>query len=336
MIDGHGDDIYRYGARVKYNFSSNICRVDYLDKLMQHIALHPEVMGSYPEPYPGELEAMIAATEGVPAECVIVTNGATEAIYLIAHAFQNEGSDILSPTFSEYEDACRMYGHKIHHAARIDEISVDAGVVWLCNPNNPTGKVLPADTVQGLAGIHCDKIFVIDGAYADYAVKPVMTPRTAVDTGNVVLLGSFTKRYSVPGLRIGYAIADSAILDKIRQYRMPWSVNAIAIAAARYLMTDTGTPTVDASRLHEEALRLRGELMECGMWVSETDCNFMLCRLPCGSAPELKEWLVERYGILIRDASNFHGLDNRYIRVAAQSREDNKLLIKAIREWMSF
>lgn len=335
MIEGHGDDIYRYGGKVKYNFSSNICAPSSLGHITDYISANKEILGSYPEPYPASLESALAATLRLSADSVIVTNGATEAIYLIAHAYKQEVSAIVSPTFSEYEDACRLYNHSVLHIDTVEALPPEARVVWLCNPCNPTGKVTDADLLKGIVHENPDKIFVIDQAYADYTTRRVLDPCEAVDTGNVLLLGSFTKRYSVPGLRIGYALGAAKLLTRVRACRMPWSVNAVAVAAARCLLSDTESK-VDASALHSEALRVAEALRNAGIMVQDTDCNFMLCRLPHGSAADLKEWLVDNHGILIRDASNFHGLSRQHFRVAVQTREADDLLIKAIKEWMSF
>ncbi len=116
---------------------------------------------------------------------------------------------------------------------------------------------------------------------------------------------------------------------------MPWSVGGISISGAEYLIEHKDSYAIDSEGLHREALRLAEAFGEIGIDVCETDCNFILCRLPEGRrADELKECLVERVGILIRDASNFEGLDSRCFRVAAQGREENDLLIKALKEWI--
>lgn len=334
MIEGHGDDIYRYAGKVKYNFSSNIFPSGHLERVMRHLACNPSLLGAYPEPFPGTLEAAIARKEEVAIENVMVTNGATEAIYLIAHAWKGAVSAIVSPTFSEYEDACRMYGHALIYMDAPEGDAADAGIMWICNPNNPTGRVTPLSVLRRAVDADSSRIVVIDRAYADYTCEPVMSALEAVERGNVILLGSFTKRYSVPGLRVGYAIGDAALLDRVRSCRMPWSVSALAISGAHFLLNDVPS-VVDAGALHREALRLGDALRDLGIDVSATGCNFMLCRLPRGSAPQLKEWLMVNHGLLIRDASNFHGLDGRYFRVAAQSPEADDLLINAIKEWIS-
>ncbi len=336
MTEGHGDDIYRYGASaVRYNFSSNIlCGVDHTP-LMRHLASCSEAVTNYPEPVPAALERQLAHEAGVEPDCVTVTNGATEAIYLIAGAMEGMTSAVLQPTFSEYADACTLYRHHIVNCMSLHDIPAEAAVVWICNPGNPCGRVIDKAVLDGLVTRRGDAVFVIDQAYADYTILPVMTAAEAVDYDNVILLNSLTKRFSVPGLRIGYATGAAALLDRMRARRMPWSVNGPAIEAARFLLGRKQEYAIDARTMHEEALRLSDGLRRLGVAVEPTDCNFMLCCLPEGSSRSLKEWLIERHGILIRDASNFYGLTPAHFRVAVQGRQADDILINAVGQWMS-
>ena len=143
MIDGHGDDAFRYGDKIKMNFSSNVySRADY-SELKEHLMTHFDVIGHYPEPDAHSLESMLAEKLGVDENTIMITNGANEAIYLIAQLYKGWASIIPQPTFTEYEDACREYGHTISYESTDDlEILPEDRIYWLCNPNNPTGNVL--------------------------------------------------------------------------------------------------------------------------------------------------------------------------------------------------
>lgn len=136
---------------------------------------------------------------------------------------------VIVPTFSEYADACAIYGHQLSFVSDIDKPLPGADVVWMCNPNNPTGKVCDKDLLLSVIDSRPDTIFIMDQAYADYTCEPVITPDEAVERPNLVLLGSLTKRFAVPGLRIGYAVACPGLLDRVRTVRMPWSVNQLAV-----------------------------------------------------------------------------------------------------------
>ena len=325
MIVGHGDDSWRFGRPVAANFSSNVySRVD-LSPLKEHLAARLDAIGNYPEPEPYTLEAAIAAREGIAPEAVCVTNGATEAIYLIAQAWRGSRSAILQPTFSEYEDACRLHGHTVSD----DE----PNLVWLCNPNNPTGSVLDAEEVKKMVSDR-DKIFVIDQSYGFFTEEPLMSAAEAVAAGNVLQLNSMTKRYAMPGLRLGYIVGSPQLLNRIRSVRMPWSVNALAIEAGLYLTEHPDTAPIDKPALLAEAQRLREELNSIpSIEVQPTGTHFMLCEIKTGASAGLKQWLMERHGLLIRDASNFKGLSSGHFRIAAQTPQENDLLIAAIKEY---
>lgn len=348
MIEGHGDDIYAYGGAVRHNFSSNILSGVNHGALAEHLSgCIAAGIGSYPEPQPGLLERMMAQRLSVSPENVMVTNGATEAIYLIAHAYAGAESYIVVPAFSEYEDACALYSHKLAFIDRhcfTDCFSAGKGesaatgkrpeCVWLCNPNNPAGYVTDVNLLRDVIACNQDTLFVIDQAYADYTSRPVLDAEEVARAANVILFGSFTKRFSVPGLRVGYAVGGGGVLSRVKSFRMPWSVSGVAIEGAKYLLEHSDEYRIDCESLHAEAMRLTEGLRDMGIGVDETDCNFVLCHLPHGTARELKEWLVAKYGILIRDASNFRGLTDGYFRVAAQSEEENDLLISALKEWI--
>lgn len=335
MIEGHGDDSFRYGTMVCHNFSSNICSdVDH-SGLMAYLASVGEGIKSYPEPEPLSLGRMLAAEAGIDEGCVAVTNGATEAIYLIAQMSSgSEKSVIVGPTFREYQDACRIHGHRVTHIGALSDIPEDSVTVWLCNPNNPTGKVYDKEELLGLIDSMLQTVFIIDQAYSDYTALPLLTAPEVARRDNVITLHSLTKRFAIPGLRIGYAIGSHRLIGRMRELRMPWSVNQLAIEAAKYLLDNKSNYHIDADGLHREALRIAESLRALGIAVSDTDCNFILCKLPAGNAAELKEYLVNSHGILIRDASNFEGLGKGHFRVAAQKPVENDMLINAIRQWM--
>lgn len=335
MIDGHGDDIFRYGDKIKINFSTNIPQAVDHSGLLNHLAKAGAIFKNYPEPEPRSVEQKLAELYGIDAANIIVTNGATEAIYLLAHAFSGRQSAIIAPTFREYQDACGVYNHAVQFVTSLDEIGQDKDMVWLCNPNNPTGNVYDKRELLEVIDYHRDTLFVVDQAYALFSVKDVFSIADAMQRNNVVVLRSLTKQFVVPGLRIGYAIGSVEIMTRMRSLRMPWSVNSIAIEAALYLLDNSGTYAFNAPELHAEAMRLGSEMSRLGIDVSSTSCNFLLGRLPYSSAASLKSWLIDNHGLLIRDASNFEGLTPRHFRVAAQSHEENNMLINALREWTS-
>ena len=328
MIEGHGDDLYKYDG-IKMNFSSNTnCYAD-LKPLEQHLkTVLEKAIASYPEPQPKRLEALIADRSGILPEEVCVTAGATEAIYLIAQTFKGSKSVIPQPTFSEYADACHIHNHIVSLGATLE----GARLVWMCNPNNPTGKVIPKDTLKETISISKETFFVIDQSYESFTLCPLLTDKEAVKMGNLLLIHSMTKRYAIPGLRLGYIVGDKELLGRVRAQRMPWSVNSLAIEAGIFLTYSGEEKPVPL----QESQRLRNKLNEIsGIETFDSDTHFFLARLTNGKASDLKEYLARQQGILIRDASNFPTLDQNYFRIAARTPEENDFLIETIRKFLN-
>ncbi len=335
MIEGHGDDLYKYGKKIVSNFSSNVYnRIDH-SGLYRRLNERLSTICSYPEPIPYSLESEIAGRYSLTPRQVCVTNGATEAIYLIAQTFQGRTSAVLGPTFSEYADACRVHRHEVKPFYSLDALPEDADLVWICNPNNPTGEVRNAEDLKTLIGSHPDKLFVFDQSYEYFTLKSLLGMKEAVAFPNVILLHSMTKQYAIPGLRVGYLTASEGLVDDIRCRRMPWSVNSLAIEAAKYLLEEGEAVSADVPQLLAERERLAKRLLATGMLeIWPTDTHYMLIKLRMGKAAALKDFLAVNHGILIRDASNFEGLDERFFRIATQTPEENDKLVEAVNGWI--
>lgn len=320
MIEGHGDDLYRYDG-IKMNFSSNIYNGTDLNDLEAFIGARLHVVRSYPEPSAASLERMIAQDCGINPDEVLVTSGAVDAIYLIAQAFRSLGTcHIVRPTFREYEDACRVFGYQERE---------DGAVCWLCNPNNPTGTVLDEVNVLALAKFH--QLLVVDQSYEDYTAAPLLSPSDVVNRDDIILLHSMTKRYAVPGLRLGYVTASATVIRRLRGQYRPWAINALSLEAGKWLVSRGVTAIPDLAGYLAETERLRLQLDGLdGIEAQETKTNFFLCTIQQATAHELKEYLAHEHGILIRDASNFTGLTPHHFRIATQSPEENDALVSAI------
>ncbi len=336
MINGHGDDLYNYSQRIEGNFSSNVYNYPDKSKLKSYLQERLDHVFSYPEPVPTSLEKAFSDFFRVEAGNVCVTNGATEAIYLIAQTFREAKSAILMPTFSEYADACRMHAHRVMPFYALEAIPAEARLVWLCNPNNPTGQVYSRDALIRLIEKRPRTIFVIDQSYESFTLQRLFSVKEGVGFPNLVLLHSLTKHYSVPGVRLGYMTANERLLNEIRLRRMPWTVNAMAIATGFYALEQRMALPFDLTGYLREAERLRQALLSTGLievWPSDT--HFMLSRLRYGKASALKEYLVQEHGLLIRDASNFDGLNDHFFRVATQTPSENDKLTNAINLWIT-
>lgn len=333
MINGHGDDLFNY-VGIKSNFSSNTYNFFCHDGLYRHLNSQMATIAHYPESDAASLEEELTKQWGLCPGELMVTNGATEAIYLIAQAYRNAVSAIVGPTFSEYADACRLHRHTTIQLDGFDGIDGSHQLVWICNPNNPTGKVFPIAELEAVIANFPHTLFVIDCSYAPFSHLPQIDSRKGGRFPNVLLLHSMTKRFAIPGLRLGCISGNRALLGNIRAQRMPWSVNQLAICAGQYLLAHQNEYRIDLANLQDEVRFLTEALNRLGGFeVLPTDCHFMLVRCGAGTAKSLKEYLATQCGILIRDASNFEGLDASYFRIAAQSHNENEQLVKCIEQW---
>lgn len=320
MIDGHGDDTFRYEG-IGMNFSSNIFPQADLAALETHLSCQLHRIHSYPEPTPDSLARHIAQAEGVDEACVLVTNGATEAIHLIAQTFRAlDTFTIVHPTFSEYADA--SFANGLHEVGQ-------GALGWLCSPNNPTGLVTPTEDILAMAAQH--QQLVVDLAYEDYTLAPMPTAQHLLERGNIIALHSMTKQYAVPGLRLGYVVAPPVLIEQLRRHYHPWAVNALAIEAGRWLVANATRPCVDLPTYLAETQRLRQMLNAIdGISAADTQTNFLLCAIEPTTAAELKDFLATHFGILIRNAANFRGLTPHHFRIATQTPAENEALVAAI------
>lgn len=335
MIEGHGDDRYKYG-HIRADFSSNVpAGIDHT-ALRVHLAAHLTDIGRYPEPEPYTLERELAAHLGLDPAQVVATNGATEAIYLAAHLMARQGgrSAIVEPTFAEYADACRIHGLEPEPVRDPFIPATGYSSLWCCNPNNPTGRIWERARLLAAIDARPETIFVIDQSYEAFTLKPVLSTVEAAARPNVILIHSMTKCYAVPGLRLGYLTASAALCERLRRLRMPWSVNVLAIEAGRFLLRE-GVGGFSLEAMLTEAERLTEALRTMGVFRPlPTDTHFFLVETEYSTAAEIKEWLAREEGILIRNADNFHSLTPRHFRIAAQTHADNDLLIAALKRWI--
>lgn len=322
MIHGHGDDLHQYDA-IKANFSSNVYVSADHSALLEHLSHHlDEIASSYPEPEPLSLQRALAQELGYREGQVLITSGATEAIYLIAHATAGSKTHILEPTFSEYRDACQLYRHNLVARQQADTL-------WLCSPNNPTGQVVDSEI-----NVETNRLIVIDRSYQYFCRKPITRPTTdELERENRLYIHSLTKQYRIPGLRLGYIVGSEQWILRLKALRQPWSVNAVALEAGRWIVTHHMPETIERQGLWIEADRLYTQLNYLeGYEVYPSDTHFFLIKTP-HRAGLLKEYLARKHGLLIRDASNFEGLSPYHIRIATQRPVDNEALLAALQHY---
>ena len=210
MINGHGDDLHQH-EEIKHNFSSNVYYKGCSPLLMDVLKDAVTHIQNYPSPLAYELNVLAAKHFQLDEKNFLFANGATEAFYLIAQKFAGKSATIVAPTFSEYEDACRIYGITTQFIQRsaIETTDFNTDLVFICNPNNPNGAILSLATLEQLFIRFPKAHFIIDEAYNEFtsAVKSALPLIQMYN--NLSIVRSLTKTFAIPGLRLGYLVSNT-------------------------------------------------------------------------------------------------------------------------------
>lgn len=334
MINGHGDDLYRYSGKIKYNFSSNVYYKGCPPELLAEISSAVCAIQSYPSPAAEELNEAASKKFRLNRNHFLFTNGATEAFYLIAHLFSGASAAIVAPTFSEYEDACKIHGLSYQLIEKASPTSTDYQLIFICNPNNPDGSTIPTEALTRLIEGAPSTVFVIDEAYIEFTNQTTSLTLWIQQLPNLIIVRSLTKTFAIPGIRLGYVIASPDIIERLVSKKMPWSVNALAIQAGLKLFAYYDEWLFNVEELLTETNEFIHALSAINwLQVKPTYTSYFLAKLNQGTASALKDYLAIQHGILIRDATNFKRLEGEYIRLATQSPAANASLIKALQHW---
>ncbi len=294
-------------------------------------------MNHYPDPDSTALRALLAEKYALRPQEILVGNGVSELIWLAALAFIKPRKRvlILGPTYGEYARSVQVCGGQILSRnarseerfapalAEIERALEDAHLVFLCNPNNPTGAVYPPEVVASWATRHPHTLFVVDEAYQ--AFVPGLPSLMTTHADNVLVLRSLTKDHALAGLRIGYAVGSDNVVQALTGVRPPWSVNALAQAAADAALRDDKHLNESLAMLASAKNAFVQELLKLGMDVTPSAAHFFLVRV--GNGAHFREKLL-RQDILVRDAASF-GLPE-LVRLATLRPEENRQLLKAL------
>jgi L-threonine-O-3-phosphate decarboxylase len=331
------------------DFSASINPLGPPPSVLNAITQHLGDIQAYPDPNATKLRQQLSLFHQVPIDWVMVGNGAAE---LLTWACRSLGEmaqvHLLTPAFGDYWRALKAFDaevcpHSVMDLAHQGDLSAlhslaldvaPAGLL-LNNPHNPTGQLFPKAEVLKLA--HRFSRIVIDEAFMDFlpdADRHSLIPEL-VNHPHVVVLRSLTKFYSIPGLRLGYAIGHPEMLQKWQAWRDPWSVNALAIAAGVAALQDESFQAQTYGWLAEAIVQLRSGLAQLpGLVVIPGAVNFVLVRCD-RSVMQLQADLLKQYKILIRDCMSFEELGDRYFRVAVRTVEENERLLAALADALS-
>jgi len=343
----HGGNIYQASEETGIpisgimDFSASINPLGVPESVVLAIQESIKYLPHYPEPYTEQLTTQLGRHLCIEPQTILCGNGSTELIYLVARALAPRKALIPAPTFSEYERACMMV--RGTSCARFDLarennfdldpeefIAAMAGcdMAFLCNPNNPTGRSLKKDVVLAIADAaeRQSCYLVVDEAFIDFAPEHSVVNDVA-RYSRLIVLRSLTKFYALSGLRIGYGVFPHGVAAVMKDHKEPWSVNSLAQKAGSVALNDQEYQARTMAVIREGKQFLEKGFATLGVEYVPSDVNYYLLRLP--NAREAIGSLREK-GILIRDCSNFPGLDGSSVRVAVRSREENAALLKEL------
>lgn len=338
----HGGDVYH--NCVTLDFSANVNPFGTPEAVKAAICEAAEQIAIYPDPYCGPLRSKLSALHRVAPDEIVCGNGAAELIYLFAAALKPRNTLLPVPSFSDYEAALRAAGCEATPypllreegfalTERIsDAITERVDCLMLCSPNNPTGRTIePALLLRILD--RCRKTgtwLFLDESFFElcdedkaYSLIDALQP-----DDRVLILRAFTKAYGMAGVRLGYAVSKNrALLEAMSNAVQPWNVSTVAQAAGLAALNCSDWTKTARSLFAAEKPYLERALRTLGVTVLHSDANFMLL----SGVPTLYERLKQR-GILIRDCSNYRGLQAGDCRIAVRTHAENAALIAAIRE----
>ena len=344
----HGGDVYSARQKMKQeplDFSANINPMGMPPGAVRAAADALQQCTQYPDPLCRELRAALAAYEGIPAEQIVCGNGAADLIFRIVAATHPQRALLLEPTFAEYEQALRAMDCSIAYfplqesegfvlpEAFLQQLTPEINLLFLCNPNNPTGRTVSPALLQEIwkrceeAGI----LLVVDECFNEFLEHPEQnTLKGVLKTGaNAVILKAFTKSFAMPGLRLGYGLCGNRDLaERIFSCGQPWGVSIPAQAAGVAALQEQGYLERMRRLIQTERRWLSENLARLGLCVFPSEANYILFRTE--TEIPLRERMEQR-GVLIRACGNYRGLDNRYYRIAVRGHGENERLIAALK-----
>lgn len=343
----HGGDWAGYRAEFgcdALDFSANVSPLGLPAGVAAAITNALPTADRYPDPLCRELRAALAGAEGVPADWILCGNGAADLIFRLALAVRPRRALLPAPTFAEYEAALQTVGCAVQRVFLreenefavteefIDAVTPETDIVFLCQPNNPTGQVTPPALVERLVRrcAECGAVLVVDECFLDFLPdRDAWTAKQFLrDAPQLIILKAFTKLYAMAGVRLGYALCgDATLLEKMRGAGQPWAVSSLAQAAGLAALQETAYAGAVRALIAEQRPRMAAGLRALGLRVMDGQANYLLFR----ATPDFGEKLRRR-GAVVRSCANYPGLDAAWYRTAVRTAEENTRLLQIMGE----
>lgn len=343
----HGGDWAGYRARFGHDaldFSANVSPLGLPQGVADAIVAALPTADRYPDPLCRELRTALSRAEQLPEPWILCGNGAADLIYRLVWTLKPRRALLPAPTFAEYAAAlesvgCEVKRKTLHEAddfavteAFVQAVNQSIDLVFLCQPNNPTGQITPPELVQRLVRrcADCGAVLVVDECFLDFLQqRDALTAKPLLQTApNLVILKAFTKLYAMAGVRLGYALcANTALLAKMQAAGQPWGVSSLAQAAGAAALRETAYADAVRTLIADQRPRLAAGLRALGLQVIEGSANYLLFR-----APETLGAALQQRGVCLRSCGNYPGLSAGWYRTAVRTAPENEQLLQTMRE----
>lgn len=346
----HGGDIYTNEGML--DFSVNVNPFGASESVKAAAKAAVESISNYPDSRCRKLRRALADKLCLSGETsrmedmLVFGNGAADLIYALVLAEKPRKAVLTAPSFLEYEQAlrtvdCQIKYHKLKAERQfrlqedyLDELTPDVDLIFLCSPDNPSGQVIEKELLERILK-KCEQNhirMVVDECFYEFLDEPqkaALLP-AAPKHPQLVLLRAFTKMYAMPGLRLGYGIcSDRSLTESVERVRQPWPVSVVAQAAGLAALQEEERTKEIREKLAAERRFLEHGLHEAGVEYIPSKANYFLLKSPVDLYAKLKD-----YNILIRDCSNYVGLEKGYYRIAVRKRGENEYFLQAVHKIM--
>lgn len=343
----HGGDWAGYRAefgRDPLDFSANVSPLGLPGGVAKAITASLATADRYPDPLCRALREKLAVAEGVPAEWLLCGNGAADLIFRLALAQKPRTALVTAPTFAEYATAlgtadCRVERHFLREEndfavtdAILDAVHPGIDLVFLCQPNNPTGQLARPALVEALLR-RCEAVgavLAVDECFLDFLPEgqSLSAKRLLSTSRKLIILKAFTKLYGMAGVRLGYCLCgDEALLEKMQTAGQPWAVSSLAQAAGAAALKETAYVDEVRALIARQRPVLTAGLRALGLRVIDGKANYLLFRAPADLNERLRP-----LGTQVRSCANYPGLGPEWYRTAVRTAPENARLLELMKE----